>query len=317
MNKITKILLVSVVLLVTGALLMGGGILIGDGFNRRKTHEVTHKAEGTFKEISVKTAFADIILKPSPDGSVYAICDEDETITYTLKIENEILVLKEKDSRSWYDYIGFFIGEQKVTLYLPEGAYEKLSAESGSGSVRVANQSFSFKEASLASASGELFFSGNTETLSVATSSGDVLIASSAIGDLLAATASGELELKNITIKGSAVIASSSGDISLENCTGDLLTCESASGEVELSRVELSGKLKIKTSSGEITLEACDAGEILLESASGEVEASLLSEKLFDVKTGSGRLICPASVKNGNPCKVTTSSGDITILILP
>ena len=58
--------------------------------------------------------------------------------------------------------------------------------------------------------------------------------------------------------------------------------------------------------------DGCDAGELLVHTDTGDVSGSLLSEKIFIVRTDTGKISVPASVSGGR-CEITTDTGDIKI----
>ena len=61
-------------------------------------------------------------------------------------------------------------------------------------------------------------------------------------------------------------------------------------------------------------LEDCDAGELLISTDTGDVHGTLLTEKIFLVRSSTGEIHVPETVSGGK-CKITTSTGDIHIEI--
>lgn len=129
----------------------------------------------------------------------------------------------------------------------------------------------------------------------------------------------------------SLVIEDSTGDISAEKLsfgmvsisvtTGDIaasgLNCESFSasgstGNVSLNGVIAEGVLTVDTSTGNVTLDMCDAAELFISTSTGNVSGTLLTDKIFDANTGTGRVRLPGT-DSGGICRITTSTGNITM----
>ena len=63
-----------------------------------------------------------------------------------------------------------------------------------------------------------------------------------------------------------------------------------------------------------MTLKDCDAAELEIKTGTGDVQGTLLSEKVFVVKTNTGKIQVPETVTGGK-CKITTTTGDIRITV--
>ena len=61
-------------------------------------------------------------------------------------------------------------------------------------------------------------------------------------------------------------------------------------------------------------LERCDAAEIMINTDTGDVEGSLLSDKIFAAKSGTGDVEVPETGTGGR-CIITTDTGDISITV--
>ena len=70
--------------------------------------------------------------------------------------------------------------------------------------------------------------------------------------------------------------------------------------------------LKINTSTGDVKVVKSDAGEIEIKTSTGDIEASFLTEKVFVTSSSTGDIRVPESYQGGK-CKLTTSTGDITV----
>lgn len=298
MKKSNKVLIiVAAVLVAVGILLVGVACALGIKMNENKVQEVTYTSQEPFTKIMVNSTDADVEIKISENGKVYAVCDESDKVTFTLSVTDGTLVLKEKDTRGIIDYIGINLDGHDAVLYIPHGEYEELNVKTESGSISCDESGIVFTNVSLQSSSGEIEFSSKvTQTLTSKTSSGEIDISDCAASVLTA--------------------ESSSGRITISNSTPNVLYAEASSGNVKLDKVTANSLIEANTQSGRITLDYCDAGELMLESSSGSIRGTLLTDKIFDATSSSGSINCPPSVKDAGKCTVKTSSGSIKFEIV-
>jgi DUF4097 and DUF4098 domain-containing protein YvlB len=64
-----------------------------------------------------------------------------------------------------------------------------------------------------------------------------------------------------------------------------------------------------------VRFEACDAEEIIIHTDTGDVTGTLLTPKIFQVETDTGRVDIPES-GSGGKCQIKTDTGDIQVEIL-
>ena len=67
----------------------------------------TYDVTDAFNDISLTTDTADIIFALSDDGKCRVECYEEENAKHSVTVENNELVVKINEQKSWYDYIGF------------------------------------------------------------------------------------------------------------------------------------------------------------------------------------------------------------------
>ncbi len=318
MKKSTKIfLIVSAALIVLGVALMGIGYSFGGNLNRSRLKPVHHSIRGEFTSIDIALSSADVIISPSGDDKAYAVCMEDGKTYYNLKVENGILKLSETDRRNWFDNMGVFYGKRTVNLYLPKAEYDDIKVLSASGDIACEKGDFTFKNAKLNSSSGEIKFGVKVlGDIKAATSSGDIEIKGSTPKSVGISTDSGEITLSGVVAGETVKADAKSGKIKLKDCKADNVNIKSNSGEIKMTDCNFSSVVNIKSTSGDIKLSYCDAAAFKLESNSGDVGGILLSNKIFNVKTNSGNVKLPDSVKDGGECEIKTKSGDIEFFIV-
>lgn len=272
MKKI--LLIVSCIFIFLGVAFVGTGLYLGV----KRYEKVTRDVNGEFLSVSIDISSTDINIKKSENGKAYIVAKESDKVKYNLSIENDTLLIKEKDTRKWYEHIEINLFESVYcNLYLPANTYDNLKIKASSSNVASENSEIAF----------------NTATITL--SSGNVNLSSKVLTSLSIKTASGNLKIKNNTLND--------------------LTATASSGNIYLNNVIATTSLKATTSSGNITLKSCDSNSITLKVSSGNVNCKLLTGKLFETKAGSGNISCPASTAGNGTCKVTTGSGNIKITI--
>jgi hypothetical protein len=281
------LLLSSLLLTLTGCSTESAGTLVS------KTHSITEN----FTRISVDCSECHISILPSSDGSVSVVCKEREKYPHMVYVAKGSLVVEEPSRTELMNILALGGEHTEVTVYVPAELTENysLTLESASGNITV-DKAFSFREGELETASGDVTCSASfTEELSVETASGKVLIDGKSYG---------EIEVDN-----------ASGDMCLSKLHCKELTAESASGDLTLEEVLADREIHGETASGKISLYRCDAGSFELETASGNIEGSVCNPMRFITETGSGRVNVPNT--DGNPCRLTTASGNIHVEIDP
>ncbi len=318
MKRITRISLrVAGILLAIGLVIGGVGLLIAKGdFSKISNLKATKRTVEVepFTSLSVEAYSSDVKLLPSADGKGRVELKESDLLYHTVDVVDGALTVKEKDTRKWYQCIGFSFAEMEVTVYLPEGEYSALQ---------------------VSTASGDIYLSacGSNAKVSLKASSGEITVKDTALQSLTAKVSSGEAEFKSLTVAENIAVELSSGDLELRDTSCKALTAATNSGEVEIGavrcdRVDVSvssgnvrlkdvistGESKLRASSGNIRLTACDAGSYDLKTGSGNIKGSVLTEKSFDAQAGSGSVKVPTGT-SGGVCKARTSSGDIHLTL--
>ncbi len=311
-----KLMIIFACIAVLGAIITLIAVSFGGDFDRMNTKEVTHKIDGDFNEIEVRAGSSDIVFKVSESGEAYAVCDESDKITYTVSVKDGKLTVSQNDSRKWYDVIGIWFGGMSVSVYLPEGNYSELNVSSASGSISCTSEELTFGDVTLVSSSGSIKFSAGVMGEAVCeASSGRIEVSGGTPDKLTAETSSGSIKIEKIKECSEIIVGASSGSVKISECTPESLEVSTSSGSIKLDSVVASYDITLESSSGGIRLENCDSEEINIETSSGSVRATLLTDKMFEVRTGSGNTDYPSSIKDSGKCTVKTSSGNVNIKI--
>ncbi len=297
-------------LTLTGGLIASGGQLSQTGKWVKNTYEINE----SFSNIQVDVSSSEVQIAKATNGVCKVVCEEREKVKHILSVENGSLTVSEKDDRAWYDHVGFFFGEMKITLYLPEKEYESAVISTASGDIEIGG-GFTFTDMRLESSSGEIEMSGTVKNaLTANTLSGDIDVGQVCVESVNLESTSGDIDLVGAQAT-SVALESTSGRIELSDVTSNTVKGESSSGRIELKNVLSTGKTEVRTVSGGVGIENCDGGEYFIKTSSGSVRASFRSAKIFSCKTSSGSVDAPHSTEGG-VCVVETSSGNIRLSII-
>ncbi len=312
-----KITIIALILLAVGMALAGIGFafmkLDISALNTLETYTKTYYESADVTNISIKGESSKVILIPYEEDECKIVCTEAERITHEIEAKDGTLYIEKHDTRRWYEHIGVFIGDMTIEVYLPETEYNKLTVENSSGSV-VVPEGFFFNEADIENSSGGVEFRASADRVCVDVSSGSIKINGVSAADMKLRSSSGSIKVDGTECE-EMDISASSGAVKLSDVECTNVTAECSSGSVALTNVIAAGKMKAKTSSGSVKLSGSDAYEIEIRTSSGSVSGTLLTDKMFDARSGSGSVKVPASVADSGFCVIETSSGSIKISI--
>lgn len=287
----------------------------------------------------IRTMSSDIVFAPSPDGTMFVECLETDKHVHDVSVVGETLTIRENNLRKWYEHIGIFYYDAKVTVYIPNDTEEKifnhLSLNTSSGDIFVEDPSYRVTNSELHTSSGDILYQAYTiKTLTVGTSSGDVEVNTHPKGIVEIRTVSGDVTLadmsgSNISVSTSSGnitadfvnaltlnLSSTSGDMYLHSLVSGSLTTDSSSGDLEIDHAKIETVTQLHTISGDIQFNEFDSETIGITTSSGNIKGHLLTPKNFITRTSSGTVNVPPSEPLAGNCEIQTSSGDIRIDIL-
>ena len=125
---------------------------------------------------------------------------------------------------------------------------------------------------------------------------------------------SGKVEIEKINAN-ILDIKSVSGNILLNNANFSDVYIETVSGSIEGDNIKALNKLELESVSGKIELLNSDAKNIEGQTVSGNISLELKSNKIYTIKTISGKINKPENGNNGF-CNVETISGNIDIVVI-
>ena len=274
-----------------------------------------HKINEEFDNVSIKTDTADIAFVPSNDGMCRVACYEDAKIIHSVEIQNGTLMINVVNNKKWYDYIGVNIDSPKITVYLPEKAYSSIVIEESTGDIEI-SKDFKFKSIDISLSTGNVkCYASAVENITIAASTGDIYAEGISASSLDLTVSTGKVTVSSVTCKEDITIGVSTGKTYLTDVACKNLTSTGNTGDISLKNIISTEKISVERSTGDVTLDRSDAAELFIMTSTGDVEGSLLTNKVFIIKTDTGRINVPNSITGGR-CEITTDTGDIKISIL-
>lgn len=274
-----------------------------------------HKINEEFDNISIKTDTADIAFVLSNDGMCRVACYEEAKISHSVEVQNGTLTVNVVNNKKWYDYIGVNIDSTKITVYLPEKAYSSLVIEESTGDIEI-SKDFKFKSIDISLSTGNVkCYASAVENITIASSTGDIYAEGISASSLDLTVSTGNVTVSSVTCEEDITIGVSTGKIYLTDVACKNLTSTGSTGDISLKNVISTEKISVERSTGDVTLDHSDASELFIMTSTGDVEGSLLTNKVFIIKTDTGRINVPNSITGGR-CEITTDTGDIKISIL-
>lgn len=311
--------------LITAGVLVALGIIIfvsamasfGWDFTRINTARYVSNAyviDEAFEKILIDTDTAYISFVSSDDGVCRVECYENENVKHSVGVSEETLNINVIDERKWYEYISISFESPKITVYLPENEYASLVINDDTGGIDIPKD-FKFGSLDINTSTGSIKnYASVTNDAKIKTSTGSIYT-EGAFGTLELSVSTGHITAKDIICDGDVKVNVSTGKTELKNVTCAYLLSQGSTGDITLKDVISKGKLSIERSTGDIELDRCDGVELFIKTDTGDVEGTLLSNKIFTVRTETGNVEVPKTTLGGK-CEIETETGDIDIDIL-
>ncbi len=273
----------------------------------------TYEISESFNSITILEETTDIQILPSEDETAHISYTQKKNYTQTVTVFDGTLRIEIADTRRWYERI-FNFTSHKVVLYLPKGEYEGLTVNADTGDIDVAS-AFAFSSIDIVADTGDIrCLASSSGSIKIQTSTGEITLSNLVADTIALTTTTGDIELTNIECQSSVTLLVNTGDIKLSSVRCEDLLSRGDTGDIELRDVIAQGAFKIERDTGDVELDGSDATEIFIQTDTGDVEGSLLSEKIFLVRSNTGKISVPKSV-NGGRCEIETDTGDIIIFV--
>lgn len=283
------------VLLVGGAVVAGVAVANGVANSKMVTNTYELTDEQTFNNIKVNLSISDCEFRVAEGDKCTVVCEETEKYYHTVKVEDNTLVIDNVMNRKWYEWFNFNWKKKKVTVYLPNTTYGNLKIDSSTGDVIIPKE-FSFANTNIYMSTGDIEFAANVTTKCEIHST------------------TGRIYINGITTD-ELKVSASTGYVETNKVTANSLDIRTTTGDVYVNETVIAGNMKIKCSTGDVKFYKSDADTIKVETSTGDVTGSLLSNKVFDAHSSTGRVNVPHTTTGGT-CEVKTSTGRIELSIV-
>ena len=311
-------LIVAASLIVLGGILFVGvmSVLKWD-FKKLSTvkyEENSYDVTDNYRNISVFTDTADVVFVPSENGETRVVCYESAKEKHSVRVVDGALVIERQDTRKWYDYISIGFVSSKITVYIPSGEYGALLVRSSTGDVELPAD-FKFAGVDISASTSDVkCLASSSGALKIKTGTGHISLANLSASSLELEVSTGKVELNGIACDGEIEIEVDTGKTYLTDVTCKTLKTEGDTGDITMKNVVAFERFLIERGTGDVHLDGCDAAEIFIETDTGDVEGSLLSEKVFMVRTDTGRINVPRSTIGG-VCEIETDTGNVKLTV--
>ncbi|MBE6554180.1 MAG: DUF4097 domain-containing protein [Ruminococcaceae bacterium] len=274
-----------------------------------------HEISEDFQTISITSKTANVVLLPAEDSNCTVICREQEKQLHAVEVRNGALVIEVVDTRKWYDYISLFSFESPaITVYLPQEAYDALTVKTNTGNVEVPS-AFRFEAIEITASTGNIKNEASVAgELKIQTTTGNITVSGVQADSIKLSASTGKITVSDTACAGDVSLRVSTGNTKLSQLTCGSLSSIGSTGDLKLQNTVVSRLLLVERDTGNVQFDKCDAAEIRVTTDTGNVTGTLLTEKLFDAKSDTGKVEVP-SPAGTEPCRIRSDTGNIRITV--
>lgn len=299
MKKRTIWLIIALCCLIIGTTIFVSGMSkIGWNFKKLGSYNFetnAYEIVDEFNKIEINAKTANINFQLAEDGQCKVVCYEHKKEKHLTSVDNGVLKINRINEKQWYDYLHILSNSPKITVYLPDLDNITLTIKVSTGDVKLPSD-FTF------------------ESISISGSTCHVKCYASSINQTKIHVSTGDIIIENTTAKNYDLHVTT-GDTKMTNVNCENIVSTGSTGDIKLNNVIASEKISIERSTGKVKFYRCDANELKIITSTGDVEGTLLSDKVFIVKSSTGDIDVPSSITGGR-CEITTSTGDIEVRVV-
>lgn len=312
-----KVILIPIIiggtLLIVGSTLFAIGVAKGIGQSAMVTNTVD--LDESFANFDFNLSISDVKFIASEDGSKKVILEEFKKQPHEVVVKDDTLKITQKDTRKWYEYVfNFSFKSPKVTIYLPASSYQNFNIKSSTGDILIPSD-YSFANFTAKLSTGNVNLKANvSENINIETSTGDISLSNLETKSFKAKASTGRVTLDGVKVSEQIDVNVSTGRITLNNVNAQDLNIKASTGSVFINKTIIANHIQIETSTGDVRFDESDADTLEIKTDTGDVTGTLLTSKIFIVKTDTGKSDVPETT-SGGLCKITTDTGDIKIRV--
>ncbi len=318
-TTVKRILLAGLALLVVGALISVAALfsmkfdfrLLGT----RKTVTNTYTPAGDFDDILISVDTADVDFQPSEDGKLKVVCVEEHGCEHIVSTLSGDLTIQAVDTRKWYEKLGVGGEKTSVTVYLPKKEYGALTLRTSTGDVDIP-ASFRFQSVLMSGSTADIRIRASVEgSIGIQTSTGSITLAGLRAASLDLQASTGHITVSESVISGAVEARASTGEISFTDLNCTEARVKTSTGDAAFDFVLASESIRAETDTGDVRFVRSDAPDIFVKTNTGDVTGTLLTTKLFEADTDTGKMKLPASGPGGR-CRLESDTGDFDISLV-
>ncbi len=314
--KSIRLLVTGFILIIVGAMVCAASFVLM-GFDPRSLNTAsymtnTYDADAVFDKIAVNGDTEKISFVLSDDGKCRVVCKELENTRHEVKVDGDTLCIDNISGNVFF--IGFLSESPEMTVYLPKNSYSSLDLDSDTSDVSIPEE-FSFSDINIKLDTGDLLcYAGADGDVSVKTDTGEITVQGMNPRSLTVSTHTGYTILNDISCSGKTDISVQTANVEMNGINCAEFSSKGSTGKLLMTDVVTTGSWDIKRDTGDISFVNCDAEYINIKTSTGDVAGSLLSDKIFNVSTDTGKTDVPGS-KGDQECSIRTDTGDISVSI--
>lgn len=318
-NNTKKIIILVIGLLFFSAVLSSfcGIGSLGVNFFRTKTSgsAKTWTIKDNFSDINIKSKTGSIKIYKSSDRSSKVVWSGSKNTKLSVTTKWGALTIEEKFKLPWFLRPVSLFDASEIQIWLPKEAYDDLSVNSDTGSV-VIPAGLTFTTAEIETDTGSIEFrAGVREDLKIESDTGRITVNGIRASNMRLNSDTGELSVTNIRATKDVRLETDTGRITVTDLKCQKIDVKSDTGSLFLTSVIAADKMDLDSDTGSIKLDRCDGASIEIETDTGSIQGTLLGDKIFNARSGTGKVSVPEST-NGGSCTIKSDTGSISIEIV-
>ena len=319
MNNNTKKLIILVIgLLFISAILSslcGIGSLGLNFFRKGSSGSAnTWTLKDNFSDIEIKSKTGSIKIYRSSDRSSKVVWSGSKNTKLSVGTKFGTLSIREKYKLPWFLRPVSLNDSSEIQIWLPRESYDNLSVNTDTGSV-VIPAGFSFDKAEIDTDTGPVDFrAGIRKDLKIDSDTGRITVNGIRPANMRLNSDTGELTVTNVKASKDIRLETDTGRITVTDVSCQKMDVNSDTGSLSLANVIAADNMDLESDTGSIKLDRCDAGSIKIETDTGSIQGTLLSDKVFSARSGTGNVSVPGSTSGGS-CTIKSDTGSINIEI--
>ncbi len=261
--------------------------------NLMDTSEInTHMIENSYIDIEIDVVTSDINILLATDNENKIVCKENKKVYIEANVKDNKLIINQIDKRNLFERL-FNFTEFTFDLYLTVDSFNLLNIDCTTSDINI-EEGFNFNDVLINDVTGDIIFKSNVAN------------------DINIENTTGDIIFKNSKINGNLKIETTTGDIKLENVSCNNLNIIVETGKSILNKTVLTGDLNIDGGTGDVKFDSFDANNINIKLTTGDVRGTILSNKIFKVKSTTGDIEVP-NIQSGGNCIINVTTGDVII----